>query len=114
MGLGCRFAPARKLLDAGCCVAIGSDWNPGSAPMGDLLVQTAVLGAFERMTNAESFAAITVRAAMALGLNDRGVISLGKKADFIGFPAEDYREILYHQGMLKPSHIWKNGVRIQP
>jgi len=37
LGLGCKFAPARKLLDAGCSLAIGSDWNPGSAPMGDLL-----------------------------------------------------------------------------
>ena len=65
MGLGYRFAPARKLLDAGCCLAIGSDWNPGSAPMGDLLLQTAVLGTFEKLTNAEQLSAITFRAAKA-------------------------------------------------
>jgi imidazolonepropionase len=111
MGLGCRFAPARKLLDAGCCLAIGSDWNPGSAPMGDLLLQTAILGTFEKLTNAEQLSAITFRAAKALNLADRGILKKGYIADFIGFPGRDYREILYQQGMLKPSAVWKRGVQ---
>ena len=34
IGLGCAFTPARKLLDSGACLAIATDWNPGSAPMG--------------------------------------------------------------------------------
>ena len=112
LGLGCPFAPARRLLDAGCCLAIGSDWNPGSAPMGDLLVQTAILGTFEKLTNAEQLSAITFRAAHALGLNDRGILKKGYLADFIGFPGRNYREILYNQGMLKPAFVWKNGTRI--
>ena len=109
LGLGCQFAPARKLLDVGCSLAIGSDWNPGSAPMGDLLLQTSILGIFEKMTMAESLAAITVRAANALGLKDRGILKKGYLADFIGFPVSDYREILYNQGSLKPSGVWKRG-----
>ena len=109
LGLGCQFAPARKLLDAGCSLAIGSDWNPGSAPMGDLLMQTAILGIFEKMTMAESFAGITFRAATALGLTDRGVLKIGLLADMIAFPTSDYREILYNQGSLKPSMVWKRG-----
>jgi len=113
LGLGCQFAPARKLLDAGCSLAIGSDWNPGSAPMGDLLMQTAILGIFEKMTMAESLAAITFRAATALGLTDRGVLKRGLLADMIGFPASDYREILYHQGSLKPSVVWKRGEKVR-
>ena len=43
LGLGIPFAPARKLLDNNCKVSIASDWNPGSAPMGDLLMQAALL-----------------------------------------------------------------------
>jgi imidazolonepropionase len=112
IGLGCRFAPARKLLDAGCCLAIGSDWNPGSAPMGDLLVQTAILGTFEKLSNAEQLSAITFRAAHALNLRDRGILKKGNFADFIGFPGRNYREILYQQGMLKPTLIWKKGVQL--
>ena len=109
LGLGNPFAPARNLLDAGCSLAIGSDWNPGSAPMGDLLLQTALLGIFEKMTMAESLAGITFRAAMALGLNDRGILKRGFLGDMAGFPVSDYREIIYHQGSLNPSVVWKRG-----
>ena len=111
LGLGGRFAPARKLLDAGCSLAIGSDWNPGSAPMGDLLLQTAILGIFEKMTMAESLAGITFRAARALNLTDRGVLKAGFLGDMAGFPVDDYREIIYHQGSLNPSVVWKRGQR---
>lgn len=110
MGLGCNFTPARKLLDAGASLAIASDWNPGSAPMGDLLMQASVLGTFEKLSNAEVFAAITFRAAKALGLDDRGKIEPGLIADFNLFPCSDYREILYQQGKMKPKQIWKNGL----
>ena len=109
LGLGCSFAPARKLLDAGASLAIASDHNPGSAPMGDLLSQAAILGAFEKLTNAEVLSGITVRAAAALGLKDRGILSKGYLADFIAFKTEDFREILYHQGSLKPDKVWKAG-----
>lgn len=109
LGLGYQFAPARKLLDAGCSLTIGSDWNPGSAPMGDLLLQAAILGIFEKMTMAESLSGITFRAACALGLTDRGILKPGFLADIVGFPASDYREILYNQGSLKPSTVWKRG-----
>lgn len=109
LGLGIDFAPARELLDAGASLAIGSDWNPGSAPMGDLLVQAAILGMYEKLSIAETLAGISFRAAAALNLKDRGKIKSGKKADFIAFSMNDYREIMYNQGKIKPTKIWKNG-----
>lgn len=112
VGLGMNFAPARKLLDAGACMAIASDWNPGSAPMGSLLVQASILGAFEKLSMTETLAGLTYRAAHALNLKDRGKIKKGYLADMQAFPCEDYREILYHQGQLKPQIIWKTGTRI--
>lgn len=112
LGLGVGFTPARKLLDAGASLAIGSDWNPGSAPMGDLLMQASVLGTFQKLSNAEVLAGITFRAAAALGLTDRGSLSSGQLADFILFPTSDYREITYQQGRLKPSMVWKRGERV--
>ncbi|WP_183567913.1 imidazolonepropionase [Mucilaginibacter sp. SP1R1] len=108
LGLGMPYAPARKLLDAGACVAIASDWNPGSAPMGDLLMQAAVMGAAEKLCTAEILAGLTFRAASALKLNDRGVLAKGKLADMQTYPCDDYREILYQQGKLKPDKIWTN------
>lgn len=112
LGLGMPFAPARKLLDAGACVAIASDWNPGSAPMGDLLLQASVLAAAQKLTTAETLAALTTRAAKALGLSDRGLLAEGLQADFIVFETDDYREILYWQGKMKPKAMWKKALRI--
>ena len=109
LGLGCAFTPARKILDAGGALAIASDHNPGSAPMGDLLTQAAVLGTFEKLSNAEVLAGITVRAAAALKLEDRGQLENGFLADLAVFHTDNYHEILYHQGNLKPCMVWKKG-----
>ena len=109
LGLGIPFAAARKMLDSGVCVAIASDWNPGSAPNGDLLMQASVLGAYERLSMAETLAAITERAAKALKLKDRGILKEGNIADIVAFSANDFSEILYRQGALKPVRVWKKG-----
>jgi imidazolonepropionase len=102
LGLGMHYAPARKLLDAGACVAIASDWNPGSAPMGDLLMQAAVMSAAEKLSVAEVLAGLTFRADRALGVVRSG-------ADLQAYPCADYREILYYQGRMKPAMVWKGG-----
>lgn len=110
LGLGIQMPPARKLLDEGACLAIATDWNPGSAPMGDLLMQASVLGTYQKLSIAELWAGITFRAAKALNINKIGKLESHYKADFLAFPTDDYREILYAQGKLKPNMIWKNGV----
>ncbi|MBB5397890.1 imidazolonepropionase [Mucilaginibacter sp. AK015] len=108
MGLGMPYAPARKLLNAGACLAIASDWNPGSAPMGDLLMQAAVMSAAEKLSAAEVFAGLTFRAASALKI-EGGILAPGLPADMQAYPCADYREILYYQGKLKPSQVWVGG-----
>ena len=102
LGLGMQFTPVRKLLDAGACVAIATDWNPGSGPMGDLLTQASILGASEKLSIAETLAAVTVRAARALRI-DAGTIEAGKKASIAVFETNDFRNIFYHQGQLRPA-----------
>ncbi len=111
LGLGMHFAPARKLLDGGCCVAIASDWNPGSAPQGDLLMQAAILGAYKKLSAAEVFAGLTYRAAQALRLQNIGKIKADFAADLQAYPTKDYREILYHQGKMKAVQVWKGGIQ---
>lgn len=113
LGLGMVFSPARKLLDQGACVAIASDWNPGSAPMGDLLTQAAVLGAYEKLSLAETLAGLTFRSAKALNLTDRGRIEAGQLADLQSYPTTDYRDIFYNQGTIKPIDVWKKGIKIK-
>lgn len=112
LGLGENFAPARKLLDSGAIFSIASDWNPGSAPMGDLLTQASVLATFQKLSSAEVFAAITFRAAKALNLQNRGRIAKGMIADFVVFNTDDFQDILYHQGSLKPSEVYIAGNKI--
>lgn len=105
IGLGEPFAPARKLLDAGACLAIASDYNPGSAPMGDLLTQASILATYQKLSTAEALAGLTFRAAKALNINNIGKIAPNYKADLQVYACDDYREILYHQGRLKPYKI---------
>ncbi|MFW2135283.1 imidazolonepropionase [Chryseobacterium sp. TY4] len=112
IGLGDRFAPARKLLDSGAIFAIASDWNPGSAPMGNLITQAAILATFQKLTTPEVWAAMTYRAAYALGFEDRGVIAKGKKADFVSFETDNFNNILYYQGRMSAKHTFINGEKI--
>ena len=100
---GCNTPPCRKLLDNDACVAIATDWNPGSAPMGDLLVQASLVGASEKLTISETLAAITFRAAHALRI-DAGVIHTGGEARFAVFETDNHKKIFYHQGQLTPSY----------
>lgn len=112
LGLGEKFTPARKLLDAGAILAIASDWNPGSAPMGNLITQASILATFEKLTTAEVLAGITFRSAFALGLEDRGKLEAGMKADFVTFKTDHFQNVLYNQGSLKSAEVFIDGIRI--
>jgi imidazolonepropionase len=112
LGLGEKFTPARKLLDAGAILAIASDWNPGSAPMGNLITQASILATFEKLTTAEVLAGITFRSAFALGLEDRGKLETGMKADFVTFKTNNFQNVLYNQGSLKAENVYVDGMKI--
>lgn len=111
LGLGEPFAPARKLLDAGASVAIATDWNPGSAPMGNLITQASALAAYQKLSSAEIFAGITFRAAHTLKIKNQGKIQKGYNANFVAFPTDNFYQILYNQGSLTPCQLWINGIK---
>lgn len=112
LGIGCAFTPARKLLDAGASLAIATDWNPGSAPMGKLIESASILATMEKLSNAEVLAAITYRAAKALNLQDRGRLVEGLLADFVIYKTDNYQNITYLQGALQPAQVWKSGKKV--
>lgn len=112
LGIGCAFTPARKLLDAGASLAIATDWNPGSAPMGKLIESASILATMEKLSNAEVLAAITYRAAKALNLQDRGRLGEGLLADFVIYKTDNYQNITYLQGALQPAQVWKSGNKV--
>lgn len=109
LGLGEKFTPARKLLDAGAILAIASDWNPGSAPMGNLITQASILATYQKLTTAEVLAGITFRSAYALGLKDRGKLENGLKADFVTFKTDNFQNVLYNQGSMIAENVYING-----
>ena len=111
LGLGEKFSPARKILDKNGILAIASDWNPGSAPMGNLITQASILATFEKLSTAEVLAGITFRSAFALGLEDRGTLEKGKKADFVTFKTDNFQNVFYQQGSLKADSIYINGTK---
>jgi len=109
LGLGEPFAPARKILDNNGILAIASDWNPGSAPMGDLITQAGILAAHQKLSSAEILAGITFRAAHALRLTHCGKLEKNYRADFNIYNTDDFQNIIYRQGALKPSAVYING-----
>lgn len=112
LGLGEKFSPARKILDKNGILAIASDWNPGSAPMGNLITQASILATFQKLSTAEVLAGITFRSAFALGLEDRGKLEKGKKADFVTFKTDNFQNILYQQGSLNAAKVFVDGEKI--
>lgn len=78
------FQPARKLIDAGCAIALASDYNPGSSPSGNMNLVTAMSCIQMKMLPEEAINAATINGAYAMELQDEvGSIMIGKKANLI-------------------------------
>jgi imidazolonepropionase len=78
------FQPARDLLDAGCAIALASDYNPGSSPSGNMNLVVAMSCIQMRLLPEEAINAATVNGAYAMSLGDElGSITPGKKANLI-------------------------------
>src|SRR3984957_17314376 len=78
------FQPARTLLDAGCAIALASDYNPGSSPSGNMTLVVAIGCIQMRMLPEEAINAATLNGAYAMMLGDElGSITKGKRANLI-------------------------------
>jgi imidazolonepropionase len=107
---GTRYAPARKLIEAGATVALSTDCNPGSSYTESLgiIVSLAVLQL--KMTTAEALSAITVNAAAAVDRAGKiGRLVPGLLADLVVWEMNDYRELPYHYGVNLVSKVIKRG-----
>ena len=95
--LGIPYTPARKLIDAGLPLAIATDYNPGSAPSGNMNFIVGAACAKLKLTPEEAINAATINGAYAMGISNMyGSVTRGKKANFIiTKPMKHYREIPY-------------------
>ena len=94
------FPPARRMLDAGLPLAIASDFNPGSAPSGNIPLMIALACIGMRMTPEEAINATTINTAAALEITDsHGSITKGKSASiFITRPMPSIAYLPYAFG----------------
>ncbi len=78
------FQPARKMIDAGCAIALASDYNPGSSPSGNMNLVLAMSCIQMKMLPEEAINAATLNGAYAMEMeNEVGSIMMGKKANII-------------------------------
>ena len=82
--LGIDYAPARKLIDNNLPLALATDFNPGSAPCGNMGFAISLACIKLKLTPEEAINAATINGAHAMGLSKtHGSITVGKKANFI-------------------------------
>ena len=91
--------PVDALRQAGVPMAIATDHNPGSSPALSLLLMLNMACTLLHLTPEEAFAGVTVYAAQALGLPDRGRLAPGLRADLAVWDAEHPRELAYRFGV---------------
>ncbi len=110
LSLRANYAPARKLIEAGCAVAIATDCNPGSAMSENmqLAVTLAVIGM--QMTPAEALTAATLNGAAALGrAQTHGSIERNKLADFVLYDIPRLEYLPYHIAVSDVVGVVKRG-----
>ena len=99
--LKCPYPPARKLLDQGACVALATDFNPGTSPCLDIALVGLLARLQMNMRLHEVVAAYTWNAAKALGLQDSwGSLVPGKKGSLARYEG-GYRDLFYSPGTMK-------------
>ena len=80
--LGLPFTPARRIINAGLPLAIASDFNPGSAPSGNMPLMVSLACIAMKLTPEEAFNATTINTAAALEiLSSHGSIAVGYVAN---------------------------------
>jgi len=105
-----KYAPARKLIDAGIKIALATDFNPGSSHIQSMPFIISLACLFMGLTVEEAFAAATYNAAQTLGLhNEVGSVELGKKADLIIWDIDSLIDIPYYVSNHPIQKVIKNG-----
>ena len=93
-----RLPPIEKLRLAKVPIAIATDCNPGSSPCTSLLLMLNMACTLFRLTPEEALEGVTRNAASALGLQDRGVLAIGRRADFVLWGVQSPAELSYAFG----------------
>lgn len=94
-------------------MALASDFNPGTAPLCSLRLMLNMGCTLFRLTPEETLQGVTVHAAQALGLADRGVLKVGMRADLALWDVATPAQLSYQFGVNELSNLWISGKLIQ-
>ncbi len=105
-----HYTPARKIIQAGGLLAIGTDLNPGTTWCESMQFVIALANRYLRLTVAEAIAAATINAAAAIGRDALiGSIEPGKQADLLVLSVSDYRHLGYRIDANLVERVIKKG-----
>ena len=91
--------PVALLREHGVAIALASDSNPGTSPVGSLLSMLNMGCILFGLTPEEALSGVTRHAAAALGLGDEiGTLAIGKAADLALWDIAHPGELAYHLG----------------
>jgi imidazolonepropionase len=110
-----RYAPARRMIELGLPVALGTDLNPGTCWCESMQFVIALAARKMGMASAETIVASTLNAAHAIGKGaEVGSLEVGKKADILILEASDYRDLAYRFGGNLVARVFKGGQPVWP
>lgn len=104
-----RLPPIEALRAAGVPIAVSSDCNPGTSPLTSLLTAANMAAVQFRLTPQEALHGITQHAARALGLDDRGRLAVGLRADLALWDIQAPVDLVYHLGQTPLRASWIDG-----
>jgi imidazolonepropionase len=105
-----RIPPVGLLRQYGIPIAVATDSNPGTSPVGSLLLMVNMACTLFRLTPEEALAGVTRNAAEALGLEERvGTLEKGKDADFAVWDIAEPAELAYALGFNPCRQVIRHG-----
>ncbi len=105
-----KYAPARNMIDAGCAIAIASDFNPGSCPCYNMQLMITLACLKMKVLPAEAINSATINAAFAVDRADSiGSLEVGKKADIIVLDIDNHSKLPYFFGANLVEKVVKDG-----
>ena len=107
-----RLPPIEAFRRHGVPMAVASDVNPGTSPVLSLRHAMNMACTLFRMTPEEALRGATVHAARALGLDDRGTLQPGQRADFVVWDIDHPAELSYWIGGNLARAVYAKGRQV--
>ncbi|MFN3244553.1 MAG: imidazolonepropionase [Planctomycetota bacterium] len=107
------YAPARKMIEAGCAVALATDFNPGSSHTQSMTLIHTIACTQMKMSVEECIVASTINPAFSLQLDHEvGTLHPGKRADLCVLDIPSYQALGYTFGGNPVAMTIKDGIPV--